>query len=322
MASSWSALGVRLYIQHVRRSKQIFGNAQNIKDSMHELYNRPQSFTPPANTGPDIIVERADVTDWPLYRVSLRRSPGETPLKGPQKAMLYLHGGAFYREIESAHWAFIFQAARQTGLTVFVPIYPLVPRPSATAQQIVPALVDLCRHIKDDIVNITGDSAGGCLALATTQHMQDIAPSQAAKLTSVVLISPVLDITFSHPEIERLDKLDPWLGLEGLRSIIPLYAGELPTSDPIVSPLFGDIERLPPVLLLSGTHDMLNADARRLSARFQGENSDECVPGGIQSERFTYVEQADMIHVYPLLPHWEGRQARDLIMEFVQSHLQ
>jgi hypothetical protein len=28
-----------------------------------------------------------------------------------------------------------------------------------------------------------------------------------------------------------------------------------------------------------------------------------------------------MIHVYPLLPHWEGEQARKLIMHFVQSHL-
>jgi hypothetical protein len=28
-----------------------------------------------------------------------------------------------------------------------------------------------------------------------------------------------------------------------------------------------------------------------------------------------------MIHVYPLLPHWEGEQARKLIMHFVQNHL-
>jgi hypothetical protein len=34
-----------------------------------------------------------------------------------------------------------------------------------------------------------------------------------------------------------------------------------------------------------------------------------------------YVEQAHMIHVYPLLPHWEGEHVRKLIMHFVQSHL-
>jgi acetyl esterase/lipase len=85
--------------------------------------------------------------------------------------MLYLHGGAFYREIDAAHWSFIFQAARETGLDVFVPIYPLLPRLGATASNVVSRLAELVHLLsqKQEIVNITGDSAGGCIALALTQ---------------------------------------------------------------------------------------------------------------------------------------------------------
>ncbi|RYN20128.1 hypothetical protein AA0113_g8705 [Alternaria arborescens] len=235
--------------------------------------------------------------------------------------MLYIHGGAFYREIDPNHWKFIFQVARDTGLDILVPIYPLIPRPSATARQVVPGLVDICRQIKQDIVNITGDPAGEALASATMHHMFDVAPDHAKKVQSVVLISPVLDVTFRHPEAQKLDSMDPWLGIDGLQIITPLWSAGTTTSDPLVSPLPVDIARLLPLLRLSGTDDILNSDARRLNARFQGHSSDQCVSESVQLERFVYVEQAHMIHVYSLLPHWEGEQARKLIMHFVQSHL-
>jgi len=159
------------------------------------------------------------------------------------------------------------------------------------------------------------------LALATMHHMFDVAPDHAKKVQYVVLISPVLDVTFRHPEAQKLDSVDPWLGIDGLQVITPLWSAGTTTSDPLVSPLHVDIARLPPLLLLSGTDDILNSDARRLNSRFQGFDSDQCVSGSVQLERFVYVEQAHMIHVYPLLPHWEGEQARKLIMHFVQSHL-
>lgn len=234
--------------------------------------------------------------------------------------MLYIHGGAFFREIDPFHWKFTFQIARETGLDVLVPIYPLIPRPAATAAQVIPGLVNICRSVIQDIVGICGDSAGGGIALATMHHMLDAAPELAHKVRSVVLISPVLDITFDHPEIQRLDKIDPWLTPKSLKVITPIWCAGVSTTDPIVSPLYGNITRLPPVLLMCGTDDILNADSRRLSAVYQGKGHDECVAGSIQLEKFTYVEGGEMIHVYPILPHWEGGEARKLIVEFIQEH--
>lgn len=149
-------------------------------------------------------------------------------------------------------------------------------------------------------------------------------PRVAKRLSSLVLISPVLDLALDNPASELLEPEDPWLGLAGLRVIVPLWAGELALRDPQVSPLYGEIKGLPPMMLLSGTRDLLNPDARRLSTRFQGKkggDKGEGVGGSVELERFLYVEGEGMVHVFPLLPHWEGGVARGRVLGFVREHL-
>lgn len=338
---SLSATFVHLYVKYIRASKAVFGNAERTNSQLQDLYLHPQSFSPPPPPGPDISIQREDITEWPLYRVSSSLPPPQQPSKNTENvdnaesgesdpprcvsAMLYIHGGAFYREIDAAHWSFIFQAARETGLEVLVPIYPLLPRPGATASNVVAHLADHVHLLsqKQRIVNIMGDSAGGCIALALAQRLVSSSPELGKALSSLVLISPVLDLALDNPESERLDPYDPWLGLGGLRTIVPLWAGDLPVRDPVVSPLYGAIEGLPPVMLLSGTRDLLNPDARRLSARFQGKGDDggKGVGGSVELERFLYLEGEGMVHVYPLLPHWEGGVARGRVLGFVREHL-
>jgi len=316
---SFAARLVRWYIVWIRRAKVLFASADNTRNSIQTLYLRPQTFSPPQSLGQDIVIDRVDVNEWPLYRVSANaHSTG----KETRPAMLYVHGGAFFREIDLQHWKFVAQAARDTGLDVLVPIYPLIPRPTATAEKIAAGLVDICRLSEQRIVCVAGDSAGGHLALAAAQQMRERQPDLAAQLRCLVLISPVLDSALDHPEVVRLSRDDPWLAIDGLRVLTPFLSGGLPIQHSAVSPLYGDIDHLPPILLLCGTSDMLCGDARRLSARFQGKDPKECIPGSVQLDNFTYVEQADMIHVYPLLPHSEGAEARELIMSFVRKNVE
>lgn len=235
--------------------------------------------------------------------------------------MLYIHGGAFFREIDPADYRFAAQVARETGLDVLVAIYPLIPRPAATAKLLAAGLIDICRRYEHPIVCIGGESAGGMLSIATAQQMREAHPELLARLRCLILISPVLDCALDHPEVVRLADEDPWLGLDGLRAVTPKLAAGLPLKHPVVSPLFGDIECLPPVMLLCGTADMLCADARRLKSRFQGGDADKAPPGSVELEGFTYIEKEDMIHVYPMLPHPEGAEARKQITEFMRRHI-
>ncbi|KAI2815209.1 hypothetical protein CBS115989_7896 [Aspergillus niger] len=240
--ASFTAWLFRMFVTYIRRSRLVFGSAENMRNNMRELYLRPRNFNPPKNLEPGITIDRIDYGAWPLYRVS---SAGNSVKKRP--AMMYIHGGAFYREINPQHWKLVAQAVRDTGLDAIVPIYPLLPRPGTTAAEVIDGFMDICSRLEQPIVSIVGDSAG-------------------------------------------------------------------------VSPLFGDIETLPPVMLLSGTYDMLVADAQRLSAKFQGKGTEICMPGSFKNDKFTFIEQPEMVHVYPLLPHPEGAEARETIIHFLKQH--
>ncbi|RDK42155.1 alpha/beta-hydrolase [Aspergillus phoenicis ATCC 13157] len=314
--ASFTAWLFRMFVTYIRRSRLVFGSAENMRNNMRELYLRPRNFNPPKNLEPGITIDRIDYGAWPLYRVS---SAGNSVKKRP--AMMYIHGGAFYREINPQHWKLVAQAVRDTGLDAIVPIYPLLPRPGTTAAEVIDGFMDICSRLEQPIVSIVGDSAGGMYTLATMQQLLKQHPELARRVLCIVLISPILDLGLDHPEVVRRAKNDPWLGLDGLRQLLPLLGPGLPAQDPIVSPLFGDIETLPPLMLLSGTYDMLVADAQRLSAKFQGKGTEICMPGSFKNDKFTFIEQPEMVHVYPLLPHPEGAEARETIIHFLKQHI-
>ncbi|KAH8169793.1 alpha/beta hydrolase fold domain-containing protein [Sarocladium implicatum] len=315
MASFRSWL-IRMFITHIRRTRLIFRSEENTLNNIRELYLRPQSFNPPENLGSGITVHRIDYGAWPLYRVSSSSNSDTRP-----SAFMFIHGGAFYREMRPQHWNFVAQVVRETGLDAIVPIYPLLPRPGSAPHEAIDGFMDICGKLEQPIVSIVGDSAGGTYTLATMQQLIKKNPELAKTVCCIVLISPSLDANLTHPEVVRRGQNDPWLGIDGLRQILTILESDMSADDPLVSPLFGDIEGLPPVMVLSGTYDMLVADAQRLSAKFQGKGTDICMPGSFRNEKLIYIEQPKMLHVYPLMPHPEGAEARQSIVQFLKQHI-
>jgi len=107
--------------------------------------------------------------------------------------------------------------ARETGATVIVPIYPLVPQ-GGTAGTVVPTVMDLISSQIDQHgaknVSVYGDSLGGTIGLAAVQELVrrgEPVPSH------MVLISPALDLTFSNPAIQFVD------GTNSSNSAEPLF---------------------------------------------------------------------------------------------------
>ncbi len=70
--------------------------------------------------------------------------------------------------------------------------------------------------------------------------------------------------------------------------------------------IYGTFHDLPPVLLLTGTHDLLNPDANRLHASMTAE-------GGVVTMR----EYPEMLHVWPAMPIPEAQQALAEITSFL-----
>jgi acetyl esterase/lipase len=123
----------------------------------------------------------------------------------------------------------------------------------------------------------------------------------------LVLLSPRLDVTCAEPAQALLDDHDPLLALPALREEGQWYAGGLSPKDSRVSPLYGDLHGLPPILVLTGTHNVLNSDAHRVQAAMASQ------PAALKM-----IEYQNMLHVWPSLPIPEAKEAMHDILNFLQ----
>ncbi|MFT8244149.1 alpha/beta hydrolase [Roseomonas sp. BN140053] len=226
---------------------------------------------------------------------------------GSGARLLFLHGGAYVLHLQSVHWRLIEDLVSRTGATVVAPIYPLAPGAgwheiSALVRTVYDGLV---AERGAEAVSVLGDSAGGGLTLAFAMALRDAGVPLPRRL---VLLSPWLDVSASGPGQPALDRRDPLLGLHGAKEVGRVYAraSGMAPEDPRVSPLFGRLAGLPPILLLTGTRDILNAEAHRLHAAARAEGAP-----------LSLREYPEMIHDWMTLPLPEGRRALDEVAAFL-----
>lgn len=254
-----------------------------------ESARRPAGYGPPRRWARAVDVRVGQRSGWPVYTLT----PAGTD---PTGGVVYVHGGAWVNQIIRPHWELAADIALGAAAAVTVPIYPLVP--FGTAGPVARGVADLVHEstARHGPTAIAGDSAGGQIALSTAWLLRT---EDGTRLPLTTLISPALDLELSNPEVDEVLPVDPWLGREGGVHFAERWRGDLPFRHPLVSPLFADPVGLGPILMYSGTRDILNPDARLLAGRL-GE-------AGVE---LTYREQPGLVHVYPLTPTREGRAAR------------
>ncbi len=157
------------------------------------------------------------------------------------------------------------QYAASARLDAIVPLYEVVPYGDATRARefVTEVLSETIAQRGAGAVYLAGDSAGGGLALSVLQR-------QPEGVRAAVLLSPWLDVRLAHPAGEVLESWDAILDVAELRDWGRAWAAELSTSDPMVSPIHGRFEGLPPVHVVSGGRDLLlpqALDAYRLLQR-------------------------------------------------------
>lgn len=125
-------------------------------------------------------------------------------------------------------------------------------------------------------------------SLGCGPELRDAAAALPARL---ILLAPWLDATGTHPDQQQIARHDILARPAYLLDAARAYAGDLPLDDWRVSPLNGDVGRLPPMSVFTGSHDTVVTDSRRLVEQVTAA-------GG----QIDYVEAAGMQHVYPILP--------------------
>ena len=264
---------------------------------VNAVINRIPFFSdgvPPFYVTYGLDVRRTEFDDMPVYTL--------TPANPTGKQVVAVHGGAYTVQVLALQWSTYADMARDTGATIVVPVYPLAP--TGTAGEVVPKVADLISSVIDEYgaenVSLTGDSAGGGLALAAAQQLVvrgDSGPS------SIVLVSPWLDATVGDPRSRTIS--DPFLTIPTLVKSGALWAGDLPggAANPLVSPLNGSLGGLPPIYVYTSTLDLLSPDSLRLAARADAENAD-----------ITLIYRDGLMHGwldFPILP--EARAERPAI---------
>jgi acetyl esterase/lipase len=181
--------------------------------------------------------------------------------------ILYFHGGVYVIGTAAASVPLVGDLARRTGAKAFTVDYRLAPEhPYPAAVEDAQAAYEglLGRGLEPSQIALAGESAGGGLAVATLLALR----AAGTPLPSCAfLMSPYADLTLSGETLAKKQSVDPILTPEGLRLRVPDYLAGADASDPLISPVFGDLSGLPPLLIQAGSHEILLSDAVRLAGR-------------------------------------------------------
>ncbi|MBQ2818753.1 MAG: alpha/beta hydrolase fold domain-containing protein [Clostridia bacterium] len=200
-----------------------------------------------------------------------------------QGVLLYLHGGGFtcggldYAEGVGA------MLAMQSGCRVFCAAYRLAP------ENPFPAALDDAQTAYEYLISkgythitLCGESAGGGLCYSLCLQLK----AQNKPLPcGIIAISPWTDLTSSGESYPLNEKLDPSMSIELLRFFADCYTED--KTNPLVSPLFADLEGMPPSLIYAAENEIMLSDATALHHKLTN-----C---GCQSKLIT---KADRWHAY------------------------
>jgi acetyl esterase/lipase len=181
--------------------------------------------------------------------------------------ILYLHGGAYAMGSAATSVGLASEVGRRAGARVVTVDYRLAPEnpyPAALEDAVAAYRGLLDSGVPASRIAVTGESAGGGLALATLMRLRSEGLPQPS---SAVLISPWTDLTLSGASMTSKRAADAVFGPEDLQGWAAGYTRARDAADPLISPVFADLTGLPPLLIQVGSSEILLDDATRLAAR-------------------------------------------------------
>jgi monoterpene epsilon-lactone hydrolase len=186
----------------------------------------------------------------------------------PGRAILHLHGGWFNWGSARSYRHLAGHLASTTGVPVFLPEYRLAPEhPFPAAIEDLKATFAGLRERGFTKIAVTGDSAGGNLAIGLLVHVASASTAAREPLAGGVALSPVTDLTLSGSSWWGRASSDPYFTKTQVRTLVESYlAGHDPT-DPLASPLQADLKGLAPLCVHVGNDEVLLDDSVRLVER-------------------------------------------------------
>lgn len=228
--------------------------------------------------------------------------------------VLYMHGGGFVIGC-SEDTDYITRSLCHSCRAIVVSVnYRLAP------ETVFPGALEDCHTVLSSLLNsesqlsrtpsavfLAGDSAGGNLAIALFERMQ----TQRDAIKGLVLLAPWLDMHVeNYDSYNRLAPTGIVFDAAFLGYARAAYAGYEEWKNPQASPLFCDLQHLPPTLVIVGTEDPLIDQSLALARKAHAQGCDNIetqvyqgmphcfysFPGLFDEELQCYARIAEFVH--------------------------
>lgn len=254
--------------------------------------------------------ESMEVAGVPCYLVT----PGEIGERFKDRWLVHIHGGAFVLNggegcVSEALW--VADACQSRVLSIDYRRPPVHPFPAAMDDAVAVWKAVIERQ-EAAATALFGTSAGGNLTLATTLKLKQLGlPLPGALFAG----TPATDLEKIGDTWYTLEGLDPLGRYDGfIQGCFEVYVPSGDFSNPLVSPVRGDLEGFPPTILISGTRDLLLSDTVRMHRALR--------QAGVEADLHVYEGQSHgdyMAGAFSDAP--ESLDAQTEIFRFFDTHL-
>lgn len=225
-----------------------------------------------------------------------------------QGVILYLHGGGYTCGGLEYAQGFGSVLAVQCGTRVFCAAYRLAPEhpyPAALEDALEAYQYLLEKGYAPEHITLCGESAGGGLCYALCLKLKALG---MALPCSIIAISPWTDLTASGDSYQQNREKDPSMTKEILDFFADNYTKD--KTDPLVSPLFGDLSQMPPSLIFVGGDEIMLSDSESLH--------NQLLASGCRSQ---LVVTPERWHAYVLYGLVEDQRDFTLINQFLRRNM-
>lgn len=189
--------------------------------------------------------------------------------------LLYIHGGGYVLGSAQSISHFAGQIAARVGIDTFVPEYRLAPEHPfpAAIDDVVAAYRGLVADGAERIV-VAGDSAGGGLTLALLSILAAETAKGRLQPAAAAVMSPWTDLALAGDSYKTRAEADPIFTRGVLQGFADMYLTGQDATNPKASPLYAQLDGLPPIRIDVGDNEVLLADSVRYADRAQAAGVD------------------------------------------------
>jgi salicylate hydroxylase len=270
---------------------------------LREAYDRFLTTNFPLPAGFDAVAD--ELGDVRAFRVAAHATHSDN-------VVLHFHGGGYLIGSAKASLEYASRLATALDGTCYTIDYRLAPEhpyPAAIDDAVAAYRALLARGIPASAILLSGESAGGGLAVAVALALRMAGDPLPA---AILAVAPFADLTLSGDSVRAFNGDDPAANRDLLTFMGASYFQGHEPADPLVSPLFGDLAGLPPLFITATQGEVLLSDAVRLAERAEKAGVDVTL---------RLVE--DSVHVYTVFPFLpETERTMQEVAQWGRRHLQ